>query len=135
MNILREIPQTQDKKNKKTGEENGTVISYLPDDSMFKKFRYRNEFVERMLRYYTYLNKGLTIRYNGKRFRSKEGLKDLLNENLSEDTLYPIIHIEGHDIEVAFTHVEQYGEDYFSFVNGQHTTQGVLIRQPFGRHL
>ena len=124
-------PQTQDKKNKKTGEENGTVISYVPDDSMFKKFRYRNEFVERMLRYYTYLNKGLTIRYNGKRFRSKEGLKDLLNENLSEDTLYPIIHIEGHDIEVAFTHVEQYGEDYFSFVNGQHTTQGGTHQAAF----
>ena len=117
-------PQSIDKKNKKTKEENGTVISYLPDDSMFKKFRYRNEFVERMLRYYTYLNKGLTIRFNGKRFRSKEGLKDLLQENLSEETLYPIIHIEGSDIEVAFTHVEQYGEDYFSFVNGQHTTQG-----------
>ena len=124
-------PQSLDKKNKKTGEENGTVISYLPDDSMFKKFRYRNEFVERMLRYYTYLNKGLTIRYNGKRFRSKEGLKDLLNENLSEDTLYPIIHIEGHDIEVAFTHVEQYGEDYFSFVNGQHTTQGGTHQAAF----
>ncbi|MEC8044030.1 MAG: DNA topoisomerase IV subunit B [Verrucomicrobiota bacterium] len=124
-------PQSQDKKNKKTSEENGTVISYLPDDSMFKKFRYRNEFVERMLRYYTYLNKGLTIRYNGKRFRSKDGLKDLLNENLSEDTLYPIIHIEGHDIEVAFTHVEQYGEDYFSFVNGQHTTQGGTHQAAF----
>jgi topoisomerase-4 subunit B len=124
-------PQSLDKKNQKTGEENGTVISYLPDDSMFKKFRYRNEFVERMLRYYTYLNKGLTIRYNGKRFRSKEGLKDLLNENLSEDTLYPIIHIEGHDIEVAFTHVEQYGEDYFSFVNGQHTTQGGTHQAAF----
>ncbi|MEC7801151.1 MAG: DNA topoisomerase IV subunit B [Verrucomicrobiota bacterium] len=124
-------PQSLDKKNKKTVEENGTVISYLPDDSMFKKFRYRNEFVERMLRYYTYLNKGLTIRYNGKRFRSKEGLKDLLNENLSEDTLYPIIHIEGHDIEVAFTHVEQYGEDYFSFVNGQHTTQGGTHQAAF----
>ena len=124
-------PKSQDKKNKKTGEENGTVISYLPDDSMFKKFRYRNEFVERMLRYYTYLNTGLTIRYNGKRFRSKEGLKDLLNENLSEDTLYPIIHIEGHDIEVAFTHVEQYGEDYFSFVNGQHTTQGGTHQAAF----
>ena len=123
--------KSQDKKNKKTGEENGTVISYLPDDSMFKKFRYRNEFVERMLRYYTYLNTGLTIRYNGKRFRSKEGLKDLLNENLSEDTLYPIIHIEGHDIEVAFTHVEQYGEDYFSFVNGQHTTQGGTHQAAF----
>ena len=124
-------PQSQDKKNKKTSEENGTIISYLPDDSMFKKFRYRNEFVERMLRYYTYLNKGLTIRYNGKRFRSKDGLKDLLNENLSEDTLYPIIHIEGHDIEVAFTHVEQYGEDYFSFVNGQHTTQGGTHQAAF----
>ena len=124
-------PQSQDKKNKKTTEENGTVISYLPDEAMFKKFRYRNEYVERMLRYYTYLNKGLTIRYNGKRFRSKEGLKDLLNENLSEDTLYPIIHIEGHDIEVAFTHVEQYGEDYFSFVNGQHTTQGGTHQAAF----
>ena len=124
-------PQSQDKKNKKTTEENGTVISYLPDEAMFKKFRYRNEYVERMLRYYTYLNKGLTIRYNGKRFRSKEGLKDLLNENLSEDTLYPIIHIEAHDIEVAFTHVEQYGEDYFSFVNGQHTTQGGTHQAAF----
>jgi topoisomerase-4 subunit B len=124
-------PQSQDKKNKKTTEENGTVISYLPDVAMFKKFRYRNEYVERMLRYYTYLNKGLTIRYNGKRFRSKEGLKDLLNENLSEDTLYPIIHIEGDDIEVAFTHVEQYGEDYFSFVNGQHTTQGGTHQAAF----
>ena len=124
-------PISQDRKNKKTGEENGTVISYLPDDSMFKKFRYRNEFVERMLRYYTYLNKGLTIRFNGKRFRSKEGLKDLLNENLSEDIIYPVIHIEGHDIEVAFTHLEQYGEDYFSFVNGQHTTQGGTHQAAF----
>jgi topoisomerase-4 subunit B len=124
-------PQSQDKKNKKTAEENGTEIHYLPDESMFKKYRYRNEFVERMLRYYSYLNTGLTIRYNGKRFRSKEGLKDLMNENLSEDTLYPIIHIEGHDIEVAFTHVEQYGEDYFSFVNGQHTTQGGTHQAAF----
>ena len=124
-------PQSMDKKNEKTGEQNGTVISYLPDHAMFKKFRYRNEFVERMLRYYTYLNKGLIIRYNGKRFRSKEGLKDLLDENLSEDTLYPIIHIEGKDIEVAFTHVEQYGEDYFSFVNGQHTTQGGTHQAAF----
>ena len=124
-------PQSLDKKNKKTTEENGTVIAYLPDEAMFKKYRYRNEFVERMLRYYTYLNKGLTIRFNGKRFRSKEGLKDLMNENLSEDTLYPIIHIEGNDIEVAFTHVEQYGEDYFSFVNGQHTTQGGTHQAAF----
>ena len=84
-----------------------------------------------MLRYYTYLNKGLVIRYNGKKFRSKDGLKDLLEENLSEDPLYPIVHIEGNDIEVAFTHIEQYGEDYFSFVNGQHTTQGGTHQAAF----
>jgi topoisomerase-4 subunit B len=124
-------PKSVDKKNKKTAEENGTFISFIPDDTMFKKYRYRNEYVERMLRYYTYLNKGLTIRYNGKKFRSKNGLKDLLEENLSEDPLYPIIHIEGNDIEVAFTHIEQYGEDYFSFVNGQHTTQGGTHQAAF----
>ncbi|MBP51880.1 MAG: DNA topoisomerase IV [Opitutae bacterium] len=124
-------PKSQDKKNKKTTEENGTFISYKPDGSMFKKYRYRNEYIERMLRYYTYLNKGLTISYNGKKFRSKEGLKDLLEENLSEDPLYPIVHIEGPDIEVAFTHIEQYGEDYFSFVNGQHTTQGGTHQAAF----
>ena len=124
-------PQEIDKKNKKTQEENGTFISFVPDGSMFKKYRYRNEYVERMLRYYTYLNKGLVLQYNGKKFRSKNGLKDLLEENLSEDPLYPIIHIEGHDIEVAFTHIEQYGEDYFSFVNGQHTTQGGTHQAAF----
>ena len=123
--------QAIDKKNKSTKEENGTVISYVPDDSMFKKYRYRNEYVERMLRYYTYLNRGLTIRYNGKRFRSKDGLKDLLQENISETPLYPIIYIEGNDIEVAFTHLDQYGEDYFSFVNGQHTTQGGTHQAAF----
>ena len=84
-----------------------------------------------MLRYYSYLNRGLSIVYNGKRFRSKDGLKDLLQENLSEEPLYPIIHIEGPDIEVAFTHIEQYGEDYFSFVNGQHTTQGGTHQAAF----
>tara|TARA_X000000950_G_C13910532_1_gene658822 strand:+ start:2242 stop:4173 length:1932 start_codon:yes stop_codon:yes gene_type:complete len=124
-------PLSVDKKNKKSSEENGTYISYTPDSEMFKKFRYRNEYVERMLRYYTYLNKGLTISYNGKKFRSKDGLKDLLRENLAEDPLYPVIHIEGNDIEVAFTHIEQYGEDYFSFVNGQHTTQGGTHQAAF----
>jgi len=123
--------QSIDKKNKSTKEENGTVITYVADDSMFKKYRYRNEYVERMLRYYTYLNRGLVIRYNGKRFRSKDGLKDLLEENISETPLYPIIHIEGNDIEVAFTHLDQYGEDYFSFVNGQHTTQGGTHQAAF----
>ncbi len=124
-------PLLLDEKNQATEQENGTLISYKPDDSMFKKFRYRNEFVERMLRYYCYLNKGLTIRYNGKKFRFKDGLKDLLDENLSESPLYPIIHIEDNDIEVAFTHIEQYGEDYFSFVNGQHTTQGGTHQAAF----
>jgi len=123
--------QSIDKKNKSTKEENGTQITYVPDDSMFKKYRYRNEFVERMLRYYTYLNRGLIIRYNGKSFRSKDGLKDLLEENISETPLYPIIYIEGNDIEVAFTHLDQYGEDYFSFVNGQHTTQGGTHQAAF----
>ena len=124
-------PLSVDKKNKKSSEENGTYISYTPDSELFKKFRYRNEYVERMLRYYTYLNKGLTISYNGKKFRSKDGLKDLLRENLAEDPLYQVIHIEGDDIEVAFTHIEQYGEDYFSFVNGQHTTQGGTHQAAF----
>ena len=73
----------------------------------------------------------MTIRYNGKRFRSKDGLKDLLQENLSEDPIYPFIHLEGNDIEVAFTHIDQYGEDYFSFVNGQHTTQGGTHQAAF----
>ena len=124
-------PQVMDKKNKATKEENGTLITFTPDVAMFKKYRYRNEFVERMMRYYSYLNKGLTIRYNGKRFRSKDGLKDLLEENLAEQPLYPFIHLEGNDIEVAFTHIEQYGEDYFSFVNGQHTTQGGTHQAAF----
>ena len=83
------------------------------------------------MRYYAYLNKGLTLKYNGTRFRSKDGLKDLLQENLSEEPLYPIIHLEGPDIEVAFTHLDQYGEDYFSFVNGQHTTQGGTHQAAF----
>ncbi|MBT3636659.1 MAG: type IIA DNA topoisomerase subunit B [Opitutae bacterium] len=128
-------PKTIDKKNKPTTEENGTLITFLPDATMFKKYRFRSEYVDRMLRYYSYLNRGLTIVYNDKRFRSKDGLKDLLNENLSEEPLYPIIHIEGQDIEVAFTHIEQYGEDYFSFVNGQHTTQGGTHQAAFRESL
>jgi len=128
-------PKAIDKKNKPTKEENGTLITFLPDATMFKKYRFRSEYVDRMLRYYSYLNRGLTIVYNGKRFRSKDGLRDLLKENLSEEPLYPIIHIEGHDIEVAFTHIEQYGEDYFSFVNGQHTTQGGTHQAAFRESL
>ena len=121
----------QDRKNKKTEEENGTSISFTPDGDMFRKYRFRNEYAERMMRYYSYLNKGLTLKYNGKGFRSKDGLRDLLQENLSEEPLYPIVHLEGQDIEVAFTHLDQYGEDYFSFVNGQHTTQGGTHQSAF----
>ncbi|MBT5910604.1 MAG: type IIA DNA topoisomerase subunit B, partial [Opitutae bacterium] len=129
--FVRGDPTSQDKKNKKTTEENGTSICFTPDGEMFKKYRFRNQYAERMMRYYSYLNKGLTIKYNGTRFRSKDGLKDLLLENLSEEPLYPIIHLEGEDIEVAFTHLDQYGEDYFSFVNGQHTTQGGTHQAAF----
>jgi len=129
--FVRGDPTSQDRKNKKTTEENGTSICFTPDGEMFKKYRFRNQYAERMIRYYSYLNKGLTIKYNGTRFRSKDGLKDLLLENLSEEPLYPIIHLEGEDIEVAFTHLDQYGEDYFSFVNGQHTTQGGTHQAAF----
>ena len=122
---------TEDRKNKKSSEVNGTGISFTPDADMFRKYRFRNQYVERMIRYYAFLNKGLTLKYNGKSFRSKEGLKDLLQENLSEEPLYPIVHLEGNDIEVAFTHLDQYGEDYFSFVNGQHTTQGGTHQAAF----
>lgn len=122
---------SEDRKNKKSEEGDGTSICFTPDAGMFKKYRFRNEYAERMMRYYSYLNKGLTIKYNDKSFRSKFGLRDLLQENLSEEPLYPIVHLEGHDIEVAFTHLDQYGEEYFSFVNGQHTTQGGTHQAAF----
>ena len=122
---------SEDRKNKKTEEQDGTSICFTPDGDMFKKYRFRNEYAERMMRYYSYLNKGLTIKYNDKNFRSKDGLKDLLQENISEEPLYPIVHLEGPDIEVAFTHLDQYGEEYFSFVNGQHTTQGGTHQAAF----
>ena len=109
---------------KKTEEKNGTAISFVPDAEMFGTFTYNDEYVESMLRNYTYLNTGLTIVYNGQKFISKNGLKDLLEENMSGDGLYPIIHMMNGDIEVAITHGNQYGEEYYSFVNGQHTTQG-----------
>ncbi|MCA1746511.1 MAG: type IIA DNA topoisomerase subunit B, partial [Bacteroidales bacterium] len=105
-------------------EKNGTAISFVPDPEMFGTFTYNDEYVESMLRNYTYLNTGLTIVYNGQKFISKNGLKDLLEENMSGDGLYPIIHMMNGDIEVAITHGNQYGEEYYSFVNGQHTTQG-----------
>ncbi len=109
---------------KNTEEKNGTAITFIPDESMFGRFRFNDEYVEGMLRNYTYLNTGLTIVYNDQKFISKNGLKDLLEENMSGEGLYPIIHMINGDIEVAITHGNQYGEEYYSFVNGQHTTQG-----------
>jgi topoisomerase-4 subunit B len=111
----------------------GTQVSFIPDESIFKKYKYRNEYVERMLKNYVYLNPGLTIVFNGEKFHSENGLKDLLEDNNNqEDFLYPIAHLKGDDIEVAITHSKtQYSEEYHSFVNGQHTTQGGTHQAAF----
>ena len=114
-------------------QRKGTRTEYIPDADIFKNFRYRDEYVERMLKNYVYLNPGLTIVFNGEKFYSENGLKDLLeDQNPSEDFLYPIIHLKGDDIEVAITHSKtQYNEEYHSFVNGQHTTQGGTHQAAF----
>ncbi|MEZ2414183.1 DNA topoisomerase IV subunit B [Muriicola sp. E247] len=116
-----------------TSRRRGTKVVFTPDESIFKKYKYRNEYVERMLKNYVYLNPGLTIVFNGEKFFSENGLKDLLEDNNSaEDLLYPIIHLKGEDIEVAITHSKtQYSEEYHSFVNGQHTTQGGTHQNAF----
>ncbi|NNK19817.1 MAG: type IIA DNA topoisomerase subunit B [Flavobacteriaceae bacterium] len=116
-----------------TSRRRGTKVVFTPDESIFKKYKYRNEYVERMLKNYVYLNPGLTIVFNGEKFFSENGLKDLLEDNNSaEDLLYPIIHLKGEDIEVAITHSKtQYSEEYHSFVNGQHTTQGGTHQSAF----
>jgi len=106
------------------GELTGTFIEFLPDDAVFGEYAFQDEYIEQMIRNYTYLNTNLTITFNGKEFVSKNGLLDLLNENLGGEPLYPIIHLTGNDIEVAITHSSGYGEDYYTFVNGQHTIQG-----------
>ncbi len=105
-------------------EPTGTLITFVPDAKLFRNYAYRNDIVVAMVRNYTFLNAGLTIIYNGKKYQSKNGLKDLLAEDLAGDPLYPIIHLQGEDIEVAITHINQYGEEFYSFVNGQNTTQG-----------
>lgn len=115
----------------KTTEKDGTYVEFTPDEDIFKTFKYRLEYVEAMLWNYAYLNTGLTLSLNGETFRSENGLKDLLEDNLSGDILYPIIHLKGEDIEVALTHGTHYGEDYFSFVNGQHTTMGGTHQAAF----
>lgn len=116
-----------------TSRKRGTKVTFTPDETIFKKYKYRSEYVERMLRNYVYLNPGLTIVFNGEKFHSENGLKDLLQDNNSaEDLLYPIIHLKGEDIEVALTHSKtQYSEEYHSFVNGQHTTQGGTHQSAF----
>lgn len=113
-------------------QRKGTLISFVPDEKIFGNYHFRNEYVEKMLWNYVYLNTGLTITFNGQKFYSENGLKDLLTSNLDGEPLYPIIHLKGHDIEVAMTHSNsQYGEEYYSFVNGQHTTQGGTHQSAF----
>ncbi len=119
----------------KSDDENGTYIYFEPDNTLFKGYNFHDDIVEVMLRNYTYLNSGLTIMYNGRRIKSRNGLEDLLNDNMTNDGLYPIIHIVGEDIEIAFTHANQYGEEYHSFVNGQHTTQGGTHQSAFKEHI
>lgn len=108
----------------KSEESDGTLTEFIPDDIIFKDYQYQREYIEPLLKNYVFLNSGLTILFNGKRFHSKNGLHDLLNENMTTEPLYPIIHLRGDDIEMVLTHTNQYGEEYYSFVNGQHTTQG-----------
>ena len=118
-----------------TQDENGTYIFFEPDDTLFMHYKFHDDIVETMLRNYTYLNTGLAIMYNGRRILSRHGLEDLLKDRMTSDALYPIIHLKGEDIEIAFTHANQYGEEYYSFVNGQHTTQGGTHQSAFKEHI
>ena len=118
-----------------TQDENGTYIFFEPDSTLFKDYKFQNDIVENMLRNYTYLNTGLAIMCNGRRILSRHGLQDLLKDRMTNDALYPIIHLQGDDIEIAFTHANQYGEEYYSFVNGQHTTQGGTHQSAFKEHI
>ncbi|MBQ3908840.1 MAG: ATP-binding protein, partial [Bacteroidaceae bacterium] len=118
-----------------TQDETGTYIFFEPDDTLFKNYSFHDDIVENMLRNYTYLNSGLTIMYNGRRILSRNGLEDLLKDRMTNDALYPIIHLQGDDIEIAFTHANQYGEEYYSFVNGQHTIQGGTHQSAFKEHI
>ena len=115
----------------KTNDENGTYISFTPDNSLYRNYEYRDAYIETLLRNYTYLNTGLAIMFNGKRIVSRNGLVDLLSDRMTADALYPIIHLKSNDIEIAITHAHQYGEEYYSFVNGQHTSQGGTHQSAF----
>ena len=118
-----------------TQDENGTYVFFEPDPTLFKHYKFRDEFIEIMLRNYTYLNTGLTIMFNGRRMHSRDGLSDLLNDRMDYDALYPICHLRGEDIEIAFTHTKQNGEEYYSFVNGQHTTLGGTHQAAFKKYI
>jgi topoisomerase-4 subunit B len=119
----------------KSDDERGTFISFEPDDTLFLNYSFHDDIVEMMLRNYTYLNTGLTIMYNGRRIISRHGLSDLLKDQMTSEPLYPIVHMQGEDIEIAFTHTNQNGEEYDSFVNGQHTTQGGTHQSAFKEHI
>jgi len=116
-------------------DETGTYIFFEPDDTLFKNYSFHDDIVENMLRNYTYLNSGLAIMYNGRRIYSRNGLEDLLNDRMTNDGIYPIVHLKGEDIEIAFTHSNQYGEEYYSFVNGQYTIQGGTHQSAFKEHI
>ena len=116
-------------------EENGTYIFFEPDNTLFLNYSFQNQFVETLLRNYTYLNTGLTFIYNGQRIIPRHGLEDLLKDNMTSEGLYDIVHLKGEDIEIAFTHTNQYGEEYYSFVNGQHTTQGGTHQTALKEHI
>ncbi|MEO5565027.1 MAG: DNA topoisomerase IV subunit B [Chitinophagaceae bacterium] len=123
---------TKEFKEAKTTEENGTIVTFIPDETVFKNFKYHYEFVENQIWNYCFLNAGLKISFNGKIFVSRNGLLDLLQRKTNEDEIrYPVIHLKGEDIEIAMTHNNDYGEDIYSFVNGQHTTQGGTHQQAF----
>ena len=116
--LIEETPEND------TDEPNGTYVEFTPDPTVFRGFSFNQEYIVTLIRNYTYLNTGLAIYFNGKKFVSRNGLLDLLKANMTKDPLYPVIHLKGDDIEIALTHANQYGEEYYSFVNGQHTTQG-----------
>ena len=118
-----------------TREDNGTTVFFEPDNTLFVGYAFQAQHVETLLRNYTYLNTGLTFIYNGQRIVSRHGLEDLLHDNMTSEGLYDIVHLQGQDIEVAFTHTNQYGEEYYSFVNGQHTTQGGTHQSAFKEHV
>ena len=113
------------------GEENGTLVRFKPDGSIFKNYEFREDIIEQMIKNYSYLNTGLTLTFNGKKYHSRNGLSDLVKENMTNDPLYPLMHFTGDDIEVVITHAAQLGEEFYSFVNGQHTTQGGTHQSAF----